>query len=299
MSFIFNCPYCQQGIEAEDEWIGQEAECPGCGKTIKIEKNKPKIALKPINQQSGFQPQYGQQQFVQQQNFASGAGALTVMPAGPGTFNVSGDYFGIYTCVRQIFQECGWRIKEDNPAQGRLAGSCKYGINPSGIGVTAVFYLNGNAITLEFSASLSNAVDTMGLCSQKVAEFSTRLMELAPVFVPDVSMSPAAFPAMPPDFSRRIGESYAGKAKNALLCAVLGLLCAIFAVILAGRAAMAFIAFCALMGIFAMIFAGQALTGMSKSRNDEGKGFAIAAMFLGFIEIIVMGGFFFLRYFLR
>lgn len=281
MSFTFNCPHCQQGIEAEDEWIGQEAECPGCGKTIKIEKNKPKIALKPINQQSGFQPQYGQQQFAQQQNFASGAGVLTVMPAGSGIFNVFGDYFGIYTCVRQIFQECGWRIKEDNPAQGRLAGSCKYGINPSGIGVTAVFYLNGNAITLEFSASLSNAFDTMGVCSQKVAEFSNRLMGLAPVFVPNVSMRPAAFPAMPPDFSRRIGESYAGKAKNALLCAVLGLL------------------LCPLLGIFALIFAGQALTGMSKSRNDEGKGFAIVAMILGFIEIIVMCVLLSCYYFLR
>ena len=39
MTFKFNCPHCNQKLEAEDEWIGQESECPGCGMTITIQKS--------------------------------------------------------------------------------------------------------------------------------------------------------------------------------------------------------------------------------------------------------------------
>lgn len=46
MSFVFTCPHCNQELEAEDEWIGQQASCPGCGKKITI---KMKINLKIPN----------------------------------------------------------------------------------------------------------------------------------------------------------------------------------------------------------------------------------------------------------
>ena len=39
MSFTFHCPFCNQELEAEENWIGQEAACPNCSKTIKIIKN--------------------------------------------------------------------------------------------------------------------------------------------------------------------------------------------------------------------------------------------------------------------
>ena len=61
MSFTFNCPHCQQKIEAEDEWIGQDAECPSCGKAIKVEKNKPLITLKPIKMSFTFNCPHCQQ----------------------------------------------------------------------------------------------------------------------------------------------------------------------------------------------------------------------------------------------
>lgn len=38
MSFTFNCPFCNQSLEAEEQWIGQETECPLCAETIKIIK---------------------------------------------------------------------------------------------------------------------------------------------------------------------------------------------------------------------------------------------------------------------
>lgn len=39
MSFTFHCPFCNQELEAEENWIGQETACPTCSKTIKIIKN--------------------------------------------------------------------------------------------------------------------------------------------------------------------------------------------------------------------------------------------------------------------
>lgn len=36
MSFLFKCPECQIELEAEEDWIGQIAECPSCGKEITI-----------------------------------------------------------------------------------------------------------------------------------------------------------------------------------------------------------------------------------------------------------------------
>jgi uncharacterized membrane protein YhaH (DUF805 family)/DNA-directed RNA polymerase subunit RPC12/RpoP len=47
MSFMAKCNKCNATCTAEDEWIGQEAECPECGATIIIEKPVEKPANKP------------------------------------------------------------------------------------------------------------------------------------------------------------------------------------------------------------------------------------------------------------
>ena len=41
MSFMAKCSKCNATCTAEDDWIGQEAECPECGATIIIEKTEP------------------------------------------------------------------------------------------------------------------------------------------------------------------------------------------------------------------------------------------------------------------
>lgn len=46
MSFTFHCPFCNQELEAEENWIGQEAACPNCSKTIKIIKNSENSVFK-------------------------------------------------------------------------------------------------------------------------------------------------------------------------------------------------------------------------------------------------------------
>lgn len=35
-NFTFNCPQCNQTLEAQDEWRGQETQCPSCSAMIKI-----------------------------------------------------------------------------------------------------------------------------------------------------------------------------------------------------------------------------------------------------------------------
>ena len=45
-NFTFNCPQCDKTLEAQDEWRGQQTQCPSCGTNIEI----PKIMLvKPVN----------------------------------------------------------------------------------------------------------------------------------------------------------------------------------------------------------------------------------------------------------
>ena len=45
-SFKFKCVFCRQKIEAEDEWSGMFAQCPNCGRQIKIRRDD-EFAVKP------------------------------------------------------------------------------------------------------------------------------------------------------------------------------------------------------------------------------------------------------------
>ena len=50
-TFTFTCPHCQQKFEADEEWIGMQAECPACKQNITIAKEteQPKVVLKPVS----------------------------------------------------------------------------------------------------------------------------------------------------------------------------------------------------------------------------------------------------------
>lgn len=47
-NFTFNCPQCGQPLEAQDEWRGQETQCPSCSAMIKIPVV---VQCRPINPQ--------------------------------------------------------------------------------------------------------------------------------------------------------------------------------------------------------------------------------------------------------
>ena len=48
-TFVFNCPQCSQKLEAEEEWIGMQTECPFCKQSIIIEKPS-EMPVSPILQ---------------------------------------------------------------------------------------------------------------------------------------------------------------------------------------------------------------------------------------------------------
>lgn len=47
-TFEAKCPKCGSGFEAQEEWIGQEGECPACGATIPIEGPLKKAPQKKV-----------------------------------------------------------------------------------------------------------------------------------------------------------------------------------------------------------------------------------------------------------
>ena len=36
MTHTFNCSYCDQKLEAENEWAGEVFDCPNCGKSLTV-----------------------------------------------------------------------------------------------------------------------------------------------------------------------------------------------------------------------------------------------------------------------
>ena len=39
-NFLFNCPHCNQQMEAEEGWLGMQTECPHCKQIITIENSE-------------------------------------------------------------------------------------------------------------------------------------------------------------------------------------------------------------------------------------------------------------------
>lgn len=156
MSFTFNCPHCQQKIEAEDEWIGQDAECPSCGKAIKVEKNKPLITLKPINPQPSFQPQT----FVQN---------TPKEPASPFSFSYQrignkfyaiGDYPTLFALINEFCSRFGLQVEKSDINQGCITIKCDYEITQF-----CLFYQEADKIVIE---ATSNAIAKLKFCIDKL-----------------------------------------------------------------------------------------------------------------------------------
>ena len=42
--FVMHCPFCEEELEVQEEWIGMTGECPGCGKSFPIAKDAPESA---------------------------------------------------------------------------------------------------------------------------------------------------------------------------------------------------------------------------------------------------------------
>ena len=58
MSFNTECPFCHQKVQAEEEWQGQQAECPACSKIFVIIKPQDNILRPIINVQINNENQF-------------------------------------------------------------------------------------------------------------------------------------------------------------------------------------------------------------------------------------------------
>jgi len=45
--FKFNCPHCNQSLEAPEEMLGQSINCPSCNNLIQLQRPEPKPELRP------------------------------------------------------------------------------------------------------------------------------------------------------------------------------------------------------------------------------------------------------------
>ena len=57
MKFQMRCPHCNSVMEAEEEWIGQSAQCPVCNTEIVIQKpDPPAPRLTPVSAGPAINP---------------------------------------------------------------------------------------------------------------------------------------------------------------------------------------------------------------------------------------------------
>ena len=63
MSFKFQCSYCQNIFDAEENWIGKEINCPKCGMKIKVSHYSPESSLN-VSKQNNPLIDTGEDRFV-------------------------------------------------------------------------------------------------------------------------------------------------------------------------------------------------------------------------------------------
>ena len=263
-AYNINCPHCSGTLEVQEEWAGMETTCPLCRNAFVISpRKKPSVPVTPV----AF-PRRNAAPKSSSAQTAGSSGKVRIVPlAEKGNFALYGDYEAVWPLVRQVMVECGARIREENMANGKIVGNCKYGINAFGMTVTATLYSNGDSIGLEFRASFTDALDTFGACSKKVRQLGERLMALSGNAAAPVSSGTG--PIAPPSYDQRAGASSAGKAKTSMILGLVGLI------------------FCGpLFGILAIVFASIAFSGMAETGNEEGRGYAVAGMILGLADIV-------------
>ncbi len=196
---------------------------------------------------------------------------------GGGRFTLEGSYEWGFDLVHRAMSECKVKMKEVDPNAGLLEGKCSHGINPFGITVTAVFHASGEQSIVELSARLTDAFDTFGVCGKKVQQITERVMENVRYDTPGEEPRPRRGPRTPglrrarrpPSYANRTGPSYRGKALTGFFFSLAGLLV------------------CGPAGIVGIIMTGGALSDMSTSNNDDGKGIAIAGLVIGFLAVLL------------
>tara|TARA_B100000809_G_scaffold240246_1_gene262418 strand:+ start:127 stop:669 length:543 start_codon:yes stop_codon:yes gene_type:complete len=162
-TFLFVCPHCQHQLHLSTSVVGRKGKCPGCSQVTTIAA--PTHAAPSTPQQ----PQY--QQPIQQ---APPTTNFQMMEMGHFIFAIP--YDQAFSMVEQAMADCGAKIKKRLPEAGQMEGKCRYGINPFGMTVMALFFSDATGAHVEIKASFTDAFDTFGACKKKVRKISERLM---------------------------------------------------------------------------------------------------------------------------
>jgi len=189
---------------------------------------------------------------------------------------VHGPYDVVYQLMRDAMTNAKGKIKTDSASQGSLLAKWRYGINPFGLSVSAVMRDAGNGWTrVEVKGFFSDAVDTFRHAKKKARlvldQFRT-LVESQSSVAPATSHAVPASrpgPSAPSAQSAGSGKSYSGMATASMICGIGGLV------------------ICGIAGLVGVILGIIALSGMSSSGNDAGRGSAITGIVLGGIAMVL------------
>ncbi len=171
-TFLFVCPHCQRQFHLSTSVVGRKGKCPDCSQTMTVTAPTQSAPAMPQPQyQQPQQPQY--QPPIQQ---APPAPTTTFHMVEMGHFMFAIPYDQAFSMVEQAMSDCGARIKKRLPEAGQMEGKCRYGINPFGMTVMALFFSDATGAHVEIKASFTDAFDTFGACKKKVRKISERLM---------------------------------------------------------------------------------------------------------------------------
>ncbi|HLO75159.1 MAG TPA: NINE protein [Magnetospirillum sp.] len=97
----------------------------------------------------------------------------------PGTFRFTGDYHAAVATMARAMTETGGTIKKQQPENGVVEGTWRYGINPWGLCVTGQFRDEGGGTTaVTVRGGFKDAFSTVKAPREKAAQVMARFVEL-------------------------------------------------------------------------------------------------------------------------
>lgn len=249
-SNMISCPDCGKQISR------RATSCPSCGAPMRQEVAAPLLSVVPVDQLPHALPPTVEQ-------------PLTVRSGGSGKLYCTGPYDRIFAATKHALQLCQVNLKKVSESTGEIQGNAPYGINMFGMSIYVSLRSLGLETRIEISASFTDAFDTFGACTKKVNQISEQLIETigtASRPVQGTEFSPAV--SVAPRLSSQAGPSLRGRAMTGFFLSLLGLCFGPVALV-------------------GLILSSITYSSIASSKNQEGSGWAIAGIVLGFLGLLL------------